>query len=165
MRVARIVVLIAIGVSCHTSSPLSARGAYADGAHPAEAAFRSAVDAWAFDAYWRLWDMGTARTRQVLPRQDFTDRMRRGNAAPDAGGQVEVLAVSSESSTIVIVQASFVVRDTRRGWREMVRRPFLLTFEDGAWRINLWDFVGLVSYFPPDVVPVPPARVPHGPRS
>jgi hypothetical protein len=88
--------------------------------------------------------------------------MRRGNAAPEGGGGVEVVALPSDSSSVILVQASFVIRDTRRGWRDNVQRTFLLELEDGAWRINLWDFVGLVSYFPPDVVRMRRTPIPWG---
>jgi hypothetical protein len=163
VRPAMLLLVVAVGVSGATH-PLSCGAALAEVAQPAEAAFRSAMEAWAYDAYWRLWDMGTASSRKAISQQEFTDRMRRGNAVLESGGQIEAITVSSHSAQVVILEARFVLRHLRRGWREVVQRPFLLMFEDEAWRVNLWDFVGLVSYFPPDVLPTPPAPVPQSRR-
>ena len=66
-------------------------------AQQAEWAFRSAMQAWAYEQYWRLWDMGSRASRAALSREDFTERMRRGNTRPAAGRQVEALAVTSNS--------------------------------------------------------------------
>ena len=129
-----------------------------------EATFRGAMEAWGADAHWRLWDMGTGASRAALPQQDFVDRMRRGNTEPEVGGHLYAIEVLSESSTVALVGARFSVRDTRRGWSEAVERAFLLRFEDGDWKVNLWDFVGLASYFPPDYLPTRPGHFPRSGR-
>ena len=129
-----------------------------------EAAFRAAMEAWGFNAHWRLWDMGTSASRAALPQQDFAERMRRGNSEPEAGGHLHAIDALSESSAVALVRARFAIRHTRRGWSEVVERPLLLRFEDGDWRVNLWDFVGLASYFPPEYLPLRPGPYPRGGR-
>ena len=125
-------------------------------AREAEAAFKSAMEAWAYEAYWRLWEMGTRSSRSALPREAFTDRMRRGNTQPSAGKQAELIQVISTQPTSVLIYVRFGVEDKRRSWVESTERPFLLSLEDGRWMVSLWDFVGLVNYFPPDFFPNQP---------
>ncbi len=129
-------------------------------AQEAEGAFRSAMQAWAYEEYWRLWDMGSSASRTALSREDFTERMRRGNTRPAAGKQVEALAVTSSSHDSALLDVRFGLEDTRRPWAASTGRPFHLRLEDGGWKVNLWDFVGLANYFPPDVFPGPPRIVP-----
>jgi len=126
----------------------------------AEAAFRSAMEAWAYEAHWRLWEMGTRASRSALPREAFTDRMRRGNSQPSAGKQVELIQVISTQPTSALVYVRFGVEDKRRPWVESTERPFLLSLEDGRWMVSLWDFVGLANYFPPDFFQNQPLRNP-----
>jgi hypothetical protein len=139
-------------------------------AQEAEAAFRSAMQAWAYEEYWRLWDMGSRASRAALSREDFTDRMRRGNTRPAAGRQVEALAVASSSPDSALLEVRFGLEDTRRPWVESTGRPFVLLFEDGGWKVNLWDFVSLANYFPSDaflgpsrIIPPPHPARPKGP--
>jgi hypothetical protein len=122
------------------------------------------MQAWAYEEYWRLWDMGTKASRAALSREDFTDRMRRGNTRPAAGRQVEALAVTSNSPESALLDVQFGLEDTRRPWTESTGRPFVLLYEDGAWKVNLWDFVSLANYFPADAFLGPPRIVPP-PRS
>lgn len=129
-------------------------------AQEAEAAIRSAMEAWAYEAYWRLWEMGTRASRSALPREDFTDRMRHGNTQPAAGKQAEMIQVISTRPKSVLVYVRFGVEDKRRAWVDSTQRPFLLSFEDGGWRVSLWDFVGLANFFPPDYFPRPPVIIP-----
>ena len=129
-------------------------------AQEAEAAFRSAMEAWAYDEFWRLWDMGSSASRRALSQGDFTDRMRAGTTRPAAGKQVEAIRVTPQSPDLAIVYVRFGLEDRRRPWAESTDRPFFLRFEDGRWTVNLWDFVGLASYFSPDVIPAQPLFVP-----
>ena len=166
-RVRRVLILflIGFGVLIRPAASLSAAGSPQDTAQEAEAAFRSAMEAWAYEEYWRLWDMGSSASRTTLPREEFTDRMRRGNTRPAAGKQVETIQVISSSPDSALVTVRFGLEDKRRPWAESTDRPFLLKLEDGRWKVNLWDFVGLASYFPPEFFPGPPLLVPppHGP--
>jgi hypothetical protein len=129
-------------------------------AQEAESTFRSAMEAWAYEEYWRLWDMGTRISRSALPREDFTDRMRRGNTHPAAGKRIEMIQVLSTQPKSATVYVRFGVEDRRRSWVESTERPFLLNLEDGRWTVSLWDFVGLANYFPPDFFPNQPLMIP-----
>ena len=133
-----------------------------------ESAFRSAMEAWAAEAHWRLWEMGTATTRAVLPQSEFTDRLRRGNATPANHGDLEVVAVVSESAGIALLRARFILQQVRGSQSQIAERsferPFILRHEDGGWRVNLWDFVGMASAFPPDYLPARPVPPPHTKR-
>jgi hypothetical protein len=156
--------LLAVVSMTWVGQPVSAAGSAQEVSEAPEMAFRAAFEAWAFDAHWRLWDMGTSATRAALPQQEFTERMRRGNTEPESGSRLGAIDVLSQSATVALVRARFVVRHARRGWSEVVERPFLLMFEDGEWRVNLWDFVGLASYFPPEYLPMRPGTFPRGRR-
>jgi hypothetical protein len=132
-------------------------------AQEAEAAFRSAMEAWAYDEFWRLWDMGSSASRAALSQADFTDRMRAGTTRPAAGKQVEAIRVTAQSPDVAMVYARFGLEDRRRPWAESTERPFVLRLEDTRWTVNLWDFVGLASYFPLDAAPFPPLLAPPPP--
>jgi len=160
--VRRVLTLVLIGVGgllCQGPS-LAAALTPQEVAQQAEAALRSAMQAWAYEEYWRLWDMGSRASRAALSREEFTDRMRRGNTRPAAGRQVEDLAVSFSSPDSALLDVRFGLEDRRRPWTESTGRPFLLLFEDGGWKVSLWDFVGLANYFPPDVFLGPPRILP-----
>jgi hypothetical protein len=129
-------------------------------AQEAEAAFRSAMEAWAYDEFWRLWDMGSSASRRALSQGDFTDRMRAGTTRPAAGKQVEAIRVTPQSPDLAMIYVRFGLEDRRRPWAESTDRPFFVRLEDGRWAVNLWDFVGLASYFSPDFIPAQPLFVP-----
>jgi len=163
--------LIGIGVLILSGARLLSASTPPEVAQEVEAAVRSAMQAWAYEEYWRLWDMGSRASRAALSREEFTERMRRGNTRPAAGKQVEAIQVISNSSDSALVQVRCGLEDPRRAWAESTERPFLLRLEDGRWAMNLWDFVGLANYFPPDFFPsqpliVPPPSIPRpkGPR-
>lgn len=160
MRGVVAVFLIVVGSLGLRGASLTAQSAPEQLAQEAETAFRSAMEAWAYEEYWRLWEMGTRPSRSALPRQDFTDRMRRGNTRPAAGKQVEEMQVNSSASDSVLVSVRFGLEDRRRAFTDSVARPFLLRLEEGRWKVSLWDFVGLAYYFPPDFVLPPPLVTP-----
>lgn len=126
----------------------------------AEAGFRSAMEAWAYDAFWRLWDMGSSASRAALSQAAFTDRMRAGTSRPAAGKQVEFIQAIPNFPDGALVYVRFGLEDKRRPWAESTNRVFLLRLEDGRWTVNLWDFVGLAYYFPPDYLPTQPLVIP-----
>lgn len=153
-------IVVAVGVLVLRGTSLTADSTPEGVAREAEAAFRSAMEAWAYEAYWRLWEMGTRASRSALPREAFTDRMRHGNTHPSAGKQVELIQVISTQPTSALVYVRFGVEDKRRPWVDSTERPFLLNLEDGRWMVSLWDFVGLANYFPPDFFPNRPLVIP-----
>jgi hypothetical protein len=132
-----------------------------------ESVFRSAMEAWAAEAHWRLWEMGTLTTRAALPQSEFTDRLRRGNATPANHGDLEAVVVS-ESGGIALLRARLILQQVRGSKSQIAERvferPFILRHEDGGWRVNLWDFVGMASAFPPDYLPTRPIPPPHTKR-
>jgi hypothetical protein len=155
--------LIGAGVLLMRGASLRADSTPQEVAQEAEAAFRSAMQAWAYEEYWRLWDMGSSASRAALSRDEFTERMRRGNTRPAAGKQVEDIEVASRSPDSALVAVKFGLEDKRRPWAESTGRLFLLRLEDGGWKVSLWDFVGLANYFPPDYFPGQPLIVPPSP--
>ena len=118
------------------------------------------MEAWAYDEFWRLWDLGSIASRAALSQADFTDRMRAGTTRPAAGRQVEMIQVELQSPGLAVVYAQFGLEDKRRPWVESAARSFFLRSEEGRWAVNLWDFIGLAYYFPPDYFPPPPLIVP-----
>jgi hypothetical protein len=135
-------------------------------AQEAEAGFRSVMEAWAYEEFWRLWEMGARASRAALSQGDFTERMRAGTSRPAAGKQVEAIQVIPTSPDAAVVYVRFGLEDKRRPWAESTERSFLLLLEDDRWRVSLWDFVGLANYFPSAYVPeqlliVPPPRPPR----
>ena len=136
----------------------------ADVSRAIESALRNAIAAWAAEAHWRLWEMGTRTTRAALPQFESTDRLRRGNATPANRAEHEAIAVVSESAGIALVRTRFVLQHVRSDQSQVAERPFILRHEEGAWRVNLWDFVGMASAFPPDYLPARPVPTPHTKR-
>ncbi len=115
--------------------------------------FRSAMEAWGYEQYGRLWEMGTKASRSGLTPEDFTDRMRRGTSQPAVGTEIAVDQVISALPGSALLYVQFGLRDRHLPRQEITSRPFMLSLEDGAWRVNLWDFVGLANYFPPQYLP------------
>ncbi len=157
--------LIGVGVLLLQDAVLTADWTPQQVAQEAETAFRSAMEAWAYDQYWRLWDMGSSASRAALSREQFSERMQSGNSRPAAGKQVEAIRVVSRSPDSATVQVRFGLEDKRRPWAESTDRPFFLKLEDGEWKVSLWDFVGLANYFPPEFfqgrpLSVPPPSIP-----
>ena len=90
------------------------------------------------------------------------DRTRRTNKEPAVSERLEVIEVFSRTPNMALVRARLALRDTRRGRRVTVERPFLRSDRAGAWRGNLREFVGLAPYFPPEHLPT--NRPSFGPR-
>ncbi len=130
------------------------------GGQEAEAAFRSAMEAWAYDEFWRLWDMGSSASRRALSQGDFTDRMRAGTTRPAAGKQVEAIRVTHNLPTLPSSMSGSAWRTDADHGRRVPTGQIFSGFEDGRWTVNLWDFVGLASYFSPDFIPAQPLFVP-----
>ena len=92
----------------------------------AEAGFRSAMEARAYDAFWRLWDMGSSASRTALSQAAFTDRMRTGTTRPAAGKQVEFIQAIPNFPDGALVYVRCGPEDKRRAWAESTDRVFLL---------------------------------------
>ncbi len=126
-----------------------------------EADFRAAMDAWAANQLWKLWQLGTRSSRSDLPESDFVERMRRGNARFGGEFSVTTIRTPSDTSTVAVLEARFRLESTRDAKFDIADRPFLMTLEEARWRVSLWDFVGLSSYFRPDYLPTPVRPTPH----
>ncbi len=157
---ALVVWTLAVGSLSAAGPPAGTAATPEAAAQEAEATFRSAMEAWAYDEFWRLWDLGSIASRAAVSRGDFTERMRAGTTRPAAGRQVEAIHVELQSLDLAVVYARLGLEDKRRPWVESTERPFFLRFEEGRWAVNLWDLVGLAYYFPPDYFHPPPLIVP-----
>lgn len=119
----------------------------------AERAFRNAIDAWACNQYWRLYAMGSTESQARLSEKDFVEQMERGSSAPGIG--LEILDVRIAGSHALIV-ARLQMEYRFAGPHTRNRPPFaaptdqtiqvMLVHQEGAWRINLHQFVGMASY-------------------
>jgi hypothetical protein len=114
-----------------------------------EAAFREAMELWAYRQFWRLWEVSTSEGRFAVTQSDFAALMERGGARPAAGRQVEDLKISPTSPQTALVVARIGLEDRPSHPTLSVVRSFLLYFQDGRWRPQLSDFLGLASYSVP----------------
>jgi hypothetical protein len=115
-----------------------------------EFAFRDAMELWAYREFWRLWELSTSRSRFFMNQSDFADQMERGNARPAVGRRIEELHVSATSPETAVVLARIGLEDPGTNTVRSVVRSFLFSYEDGRWRHELSDFLGLSSYFFPE---------------
>ena len=121
-----------------------------------EAAFRGAVQMWAYREFWRLWEVSTRESRFTTSQDDFSVQMEKGSVRPAAGRQVEDLQVSITSPQTALVVARIGLEDPRSTTPQSVVRSFLFFHQDGRWRPQLSDFLGLSAYtFPAQPVPGP----------
>jgi hypothetical protein len=120
----------------------------------AEVAFRAAVSAWAYNEYWSLYGMGTRDSRAVLSEKDFVLQMEQGARRPGIG--LEIVDVHIRGVHAVI-RAKVRMEYGRCPGERFGNRPpptgptdevvqSVLVYEDGAWRINLYQFVGMARY-------------------
>ena len=122
-----------------------------------EAAFRGAMEMWAYHEFWHLWEMSTSESRFVITQNEFAAQMERGTARPAAGRRVEDLRVSVTSAQTALVVARIGLEDPQTNTTRPIVRSFLLYYQEGRWRPQLSDFLGLSAYtFPgqPAVGPV-----------
>ncbi len=136
-------------------------------ARDVEFAFRDAMELWAYRAFWRLWDVSTSKSRFYMSQREFADLMERGNARPAAGRRIEDLQISATSPETAVVLARIGLEDPGTSTPRSLVRSFLFYYEDGRWRPELSDFLGLSSYsFPlqpvvaPGILSVPCCLVP-----
>jgi hypothetical protein len=116
-------------------------------ARDVEFAFRDAMEMWAYREFWRLWDFSTSRSRFYMSQSDFADQMERGYARPAVGSRIEELEVTPTSPETAVVLARIGLEDPGTNTTRSVVRSFLFSYEDGRWRHELSDFLGLSSYF------------------
>ena len=148
MRVSRIVAVL--GVLVQT---LLGPAAGSPAASPAEViardveiAFRDAMELWAYREFWRLWEVSTSTSRFYMRQSEFADVMERGTARPAAGRRIEDLQISATSPETAVVLARIGLEDPGTNTTRSLVRSFLFYYEDGRWRPQLSDFLGLSSY-------------------
>jgi hypothetical protein len=118
----------------------------------AEVTVRSAISAWAYSEYWRLYGMGSQESRAALPETVFVEQMGQGTNRPGIGlGILEVRSSGPHALVKAKVRMEYMKASYARSWisapgsaDETVQ--LVLVYQDGAWRINLHQFVGLSGY-------------------
>ena len=109
----------------------------------AEYRVRTAVQAWAYEQWWTLWDMGNATSQSQIPREEFASRMAKGYHRAAPGRQIEALQVSLTSPTYGTANVRLGIRSAFSPSEKVVHRIFGLQMEDGDWKITLHDFLSL----------------------
>ena len=114
-----------------------------------EAAFRGVMELWAYREFWRLWEVSTTESRFAFTQDEFASLMEKGKARPAVGRRIEDLEVSTTSPRTALVVARIGLEDPRTNSTQATIRSFLFFYEDGRWRPQLSDFLGLATYGPP----------------
>ena len=109
----------------------------------AETAFRTVMEAWAYDQHWKMWELGTRGSQFGITQNDFGTRMRLAQLKPAAGKQVEALQVFPEAPGAT-VSVRFTL-ETRRRQLVQVVWNFPAFYEEAAWRFDLNEFLKLLS--------------------
>ena len=148
MRMSR---LFAVGLALYVSGTSPAFGSPAglpvEGiAQDVEIAFRQAMELWAYAEFWRLWEILSNESRFYYTQNDFAALMESGNARPAAGRRIEDLRVSVTSPQTSVVLARIGLEDPNTNTTRPIVRSFLFYYEEGRWRPQLTDFLGLSSY-------------------
>lgn len=81
-----------------------------------------------------------------MSQGEFSDVMGRGNARPAAGRRIEELRISATSPETAVVLARIGLEDPGTNTTRSLVRSFLFFYEDGRWRPQFSDFLGLSSY-------------------
>jgi hypothetical protein len=112
-----------------------------------EAAFRDAIQMWSYREFWRLWDVSTSNSRFRFSQKEFAAQMEKGTTRPVAGGPIEDLRISMTTPQTALVTARIGVQ-VSSGRTQSVIRSFVFYYEEGRWRHELSDFLGLAYYSP-----------------
>lgn len=149
---------------CWVLAALVAAGTLADaagegGAAPAarqEAveAFLGVVRHWQQEAWGKLYDGATARSRKVVTRSAFVSTMERTGARLSGDERaVQIVTIVSRYETLVEITAILGYRTPRPVFK---REMFQMEWDEGRWRIS----TVAVLYADPEEVP-PPPQVEH----
>ena len=155
MRMSR---LLAVGLALYVSGTSPAFGSPAGLpveaiAQDVEIAFREAMELWAYAEFWRLWEISSHESRFYYTQNDFAALMERGSARPAAGRRIEDLRVSITSPQTSVVLARIGLEDPNTNTTRPIVRSFLFYYEEGRWRPQLTDFLGLSFYIFPGQPP------------
>jgi hypothetical protein len=126
-----------------------------------EAAFQQSMEQWAYRQFWTLWESGTSDSKFSVTREEFTEQMERGQSRAATGRRVEEARVTLTSPDTALVQARLGLEDPGSSSVRSLVRTFVFRYEDGRWRPQLSDFLGLAAYslpqptYLPGTVPIP----------
>jgi hypothetical protein len=114
-------------------------------AEEVERAVRAAMTAWAYEAQWTLWEMGTAAARDGIGQHEFAERLRRGGGRPAARRQVDRIRVTVHSATAATAEVDFGLE--RRMHSEVTdeRAVLAMRLEDGRWHLAFYEFLRLAE--------------------
>jgi len=133
-----------------------------------ESAFLQSMDQWAYRQFWSLWESGTRESRLAVTRDQFTLKMEQGKSRPAVGQRVEETEITLTSPDTALVLALVGLEDPGSSSVHFLERSFVFRYQDGRWRPQLSDFLGLAAYsipqqtYIPGDIPVPccPRRPP-----
>jgi hypothetical protein len=135
-----------------------------------EAAFQQSMERWAYRQFWTLWESGTRESQFAVTQEEFTAQMERTQSRAATGRRVEDTRITVTSPDTAMVQARIGLEDPGSSSVRFLVRSFVFRREDGSWRPQLWDFLGLAAFsypqpmYLPGTVPVPccpPRSVPR----
>ena len=119
----------------------------------AERACRSAINSWSYGEYGRLYRMGTQQSRAALSERDFAEEMEKVGRKP--GLHVKIVEVRL-TGAFALVKAEVALEPGKVAPYHSGRPPIprateeiiqvMLAYQEGDWRINLHQFVGLSRY-------------------
>jgi hypothetical protein len=108
-----------------------------------------------------LWESGTSESKLAVTRDEFTLKMERGKSRPAVGQRVEETEITLTSPDTALVLALLGLEDPGSSSVQLLQRSFIFRYQDGRWRPQLSDFLGLAAYsipqptYIPGNVPVP----------
>jgi len=135
-----------------------------------ETAFLQSMDQWAYRQFWTLWESGTSESRLAMTRDEFTLKMERGKSRPAIGQRVEDTEITLTSPDTALVLALLGLEDPGSSSVQFLERSFVFRYQDGRWRPQLSDFLGLAAYsipqptYIPGNIPIPCCPRRHPPR-
>lgn len=102
--------------------------------------FEQLLDYWGYDAWWSMWEQGTARVRASVTVDEYAKRMSRNPWRPACCyKRIRHIETRASSDSHVVVRAIVVLeyRADRPGERVV---PMTIDYylEDGDWHLNLY---------------------------
>jgi hypothetical protein len=118
----------------------------------AESTVRTAIGAWAYGEYWRLYAMGSQESRAALSEKVFVEQMGQGTSRPGLGLEILDVRISGFHALIKVkVPIEYISTPYARSRPRLPGSAdetvqLMLVYQEGDWRINLHQFVGLSGY-------------------
>lgn len=128
----------------------AAQGASPEARRAAVEAFWEVVSDWQQEAWGKIYDQATARSRKAVTRQAFIRIMERTGARLRGDERaIEIVEVSSKYPTLIELAVILGYRRPRMAFK---RETFQMEWEAGRWRIS----AVAILYADPEEVPPPP---------